>query len=273
MSAFIDKTLVALSDPVALANFVAPSTDLSRQRIRALLRAVYDFPFGVVHDVRDVQVSSLERIRPLFFPERTHGQWQRTIPTQASTHVSYETTDLEHPVWIDLSATVRLTLVIELDQGDVQSTLLKELDGITSLADFQSRFRFLDLGEFLARHRIATVEELREAYRYLLAEIRLKPTGPFNPVDPANQHQYTLDVAVLIRDDLDVPLVLREVKLVRLAAERSLTYPRQAKAADVRTPFAPLVVLPTSALTGRPFNEAAIHAFFAAEGIEIVFQV
>lgn len=272
MSDFVDKTLIALADAAQLAALLAPAADIAQLRIKALLAAVYEFPFGILHEVRDVQIRSIVRERPMFPPAREHGTWTGTIPQHTSTDVVSETVSLDHPVWIDLSVSASMTLVLELDPGEIQSMLFKQIEGITSLADFQSRFRFLDLTLFLEKHNISTVEELRDAYQYLLAEIRLKAPGPFNPADPANQHPHTLEVALLVRDNLDVALVLRDVKLIRLAAERSLAYRRETDAAEIKTPVAPFVIFPSSSLTGKPFNAAAVRSFFAAERIEVLFQ-
>jgi hypothetical protein len=34
------------------------------------------------------------------------------------------------------------------------------------------------------------VEELRRAYRYLLTEVKLRPSAEFDPADPANQRRF-----------------------------------------------------------------------------------
>jgi hypothetical protein len=272
MSDFVDKCLVALADNAPVLALLAPVADVTRARLRALLAAVYDFPFGTLHEIPNVQVNSIVRERPLFAPVRERGNWTGTIPHHSNTEVVSESASLDNPFWIDLSVSLDVTLVLEVDPGEIQSILLRHVENIVSLADFQSRFRFLNLDEFLQKHHITTVEELREAYQYLITEIRLRAPGPFNPADPTNRHRYTLEVALVIRDTLDVAAALRDVKLIRLAAERSLAYRRETDAADVRTPIAPLLIFPAGTLAGKPYTESAVRAFFAAERIEIFFQ-
>jgi len=271
MSVFIDNTLLTLADPVALAALLVPAADTTKARIRGLISTVHDFSFGRLHDVQNVTVTAIERGRPLFPVSRTRGRWLQTIPGHVNTDVLYEETDVRDPVWIDLNAHVSLSLVLEWDPGALESVLTKHIENVTSLADFQSRFRFLDLAAFLQAHDITTVEELREAYQYLLTEVKLKPLAPFNPADPANRHAVTLEVAIMIRDALSVADLLREVKLLRARADRALAFPRGVNASDVLAPLAPLVVLPASVLTAA-LTETKVQAFFAPEQISVAFQ-
>lgn len=267
MTAFMDRTLIDLAVPANLAALLNVPARLS-----GLLAAVYDFPFGRVHDIKNLRVVAVERARPLFMPERTLGKWLRTLPSHEHTDIQYETVKLDNPVWIDLNASVMMDLILELDPGEIESVVTKGIDDIVSLEDFRSRFRFLDLDDFLARHRISTVEELREASHYLLTEIHVKAPAAFDPDDPANSHAYCLDVGLLIRDTLDIAEILREVKITRLVAERSLAFQHQAAAFDVLTPIALLLVFPAVALTDD-LTEETVRAFFAAEKIQVVFRL
>ena len=80
-----------------------------------------------------------------------------------------------------------------------------------------------------------------------------------------------MNVAILIRETVDVTAALRDAKLVRTAVERSLIYRLEVDVAEVRTPYAPMVIFPENALNGLPFTVDALQTFFATEGILAVF--
>ena len=53
--------------------------------------------------------------------------------------------------------------------------------------------------------------------------------------------------------------------------ERALTFRQTVDVAEVRTPYAPLLVFPENALSGRPFTADALQGFFAKEHILTLF--
>ena len=81
---------------------------------------------------------------------------------------------------------------------------------ISSLAEFEAKFRYFDLADFMAEHHITTVDELKRAYRYLLGEVKLAASPAFDPADPSNQRRFELDLAILIRDGIDIAGCLRD---------------------------------------------------------------
>jgi hypothetical protein len=272
MSTFVDQLLLQFSDPAQLAQLLAPAADTTHQRTRALLSAMYDFPdSSTIHEVQSVDVRAIEVQRPLLPPGYTRGTWTQTIPSHTRTDVVYETKDGLEPVWLDVSAEVSLVLVLEMDPGQVESITTRALADFNTLDEFRDQFRFIDLDAFMAEHDITTVEELRERYHYLLTEVRLRAPGPFDPNDPANAQRYTLNVAILIRETIDVQAALRDAKLARLALEDGLTYRHEVDTVEVRTPYAPVVVFPEGAFGGLPFDADAVRNVMAAEGVLALF--
>jgi hypothetical protein len=271
MSLFTDQVLLQLGDPERLVQLLAPASDPNRTRLRALLAAAYDLPFAIIHEVQEIAVRRGEVERPLFPLTQTSGTWTQTNPSYTRTDVAYQALNGAEPTWLDVAAELDVTLVLEVDAGQVASILPREITGFSTLAEFRARFRFIDLDAFMARHRITTVDELKQSYDYLLTEVRLQAPGPFDPASPANRHRFTLGVAVLIREAIDVTATLRVAKLARTVAERTLTYRREADGGEARTPYAPLVIFPEAALAGLPFTEDALQSFFATEGILALF--
>jgi hypothetical protein len=271
MSAFADTVMLRLNDPANLQELVAPAADATHQRVRELFAATYALPFATLHDVLRVEVLASEFQRPLFPPRRLAGTWTQTIPSHARTDILYEGQDGLTPEWLDVTARVGITVVLEVDAGEVESIQIRDLGSFSTLAEFQAKFRYFDLDAFMAEHDITTVGELRRAYRYLLGRVKLKDLPPFDPASPANQRRFELNLAVLIRDRIDLGACLRDVRLVREAAERSLAYRRDAGEAEVLAPYAPVLVLPESELAATGFTEAALAGFFAGQDVLAVF--
>src|SRR5437899_1814617 len=115
MSVFVDQLLLQLSDPVQLIELLAPAADTNHTRLLTLLKAVYDFQFATIHDVRDPKVLQVEPERLLLTTHRTQGTWTQTIPSYGRTDVFYEGSDKLEPIWLDLTAEVGLKLLLEVD--------------------------------------------------------------------------------------------------------------------------------------------------------------
>lgn len=272
MSEFVDRQMVRLSDPAQLADLVNPPGDASHARLRTLLDVAYTMEYATIKGLSDVRVRRAEFQRPVFPPRRTAGTWFQNGPPYTRTDLALERHDGTDPVWVDLTAEIGLTLLLDIDSGEVESVLTREIGGeATTLAEVRERFPGLDLDAFMARHDITTIEELRAAFHYLLAEVRLRAPGPFDPGDPANRHSYELKLAILIRDTVDVASALRDAKLARTAMERALAPAPRPDAAEVRTPYAPVLLFPVTAEPDPPLTRAALESFFAAEGILTLF--
>jgi hypothetical protein len=266
---FVDQMLLQLHDAEQLTRLLAPAGDPRHARLHALLNAGYDMPFATLHEVRGLKVRQLELQRPLFPPRRKQGTWTQTTPSYTRTDVAYDSFNWQAPVWLDMAVEVELTLVLEVDPGQVAAIITREIAHFDNLNDFRARFRFIDLDAFMAKHRISTVEELRETANYLLTEIHLRAPAPFDPNDPANEHLYTLNLAILIRDVIDLKAALRDAKLTRAILERTLTYRQETDTAEVRTPYAPIIIFPETGLGS--LNADALKAIFASERILALF--
>ena len=266
MSAFVDKVLLRLADPQQVKALVAPQADTSFTTIKALFAAVYDLPAATLESVKAVDVVGSEFERPVFVPERRSGTWTKTIPAHERTDVLYESTNGMKPQWVDVVARLRVTVVLEADPGEVDSITVESLDDFTTLAQFKAKFRFFDLDEFMAEHEITTVDELKRLANYLLAEVKLKALPPFDANDPANERLFDLELAILVRDTIDVAAALRDAKLTTALLERALTYHPEVAEAEVRTPLAPVLVFPDDALPAG-VGAGDLEAFFAGEGV------
>jgi hypothetical protein len=271
MSQFLDRLLLQLSTPANLVQLLDPPADANHTRLRGLLDATFEFDFATIHEVRDVHVIGTELERPIAPLRRTIGTWTQTTPSYSRTDVRYERAESDGPIWLDLVATLGLTLLLEVDSGALASVVSREIEGFNTLAEFQARFKFIDLNAFMAQVGVATFEELRARHRYVLSDIQLQQPPPFNPADAGNLHSFTLGVAMLARDTLDVGAGLRDAKTARNTMETALAFTAGNDVARARTPFAPIVIFPDAAVAGPPLTAAAVQQVFAAEHVLALF--
>jgi hypothetical protein len=51
----------------------------------------------------------------------------------------------------------------------------------------------------------------------------------------------------------------------------STTVTKDPRDAEVRTPYAPVLLMPSAVVPGPPLTQAALESFFAAEGVLALF--
>ena len=87
--------------------------------------------------------------------------------------VFYESSDKLEPLWLDVFADISLTLLLEIDSGQVESITVQALEKFNTLDEFKAYFIFIDLPAFLAEHGIKTVEELKDSRLCLILMTQL----------------------------------------------------------------------------------------------------
>lgn len=232
MSLFVDQILLQLSDTAQLIQLLSPTADTQHSRLLTLLNTMYDLQFAIIHDVQNIAISQVEFQRLLLTTHEQRGTWTQSSPNHMRTDVVYEGSDKLEPLWLDIAAKINLKLLMEVDRGEVQSIHTQPLDQVT---------------------------------------IQLKKPPPFDPNDPANIYNYTLNVAILIRDTIDVAATLHDVKLASTVTERIVSYSKEVDVAEVLALYASIVIFPQAALSGLPFQPVALQNFFAKEGVLALF--
>ena len=235
MSVFTDRVMVSLSDPARLRELVVPGEDTAHQRLRRLLSRVYSLPSAVLHSVLDVAVSGIEFQRPLFPAMRTSGTWTQTQPAHSRTDIRHDRLDLRAPQWLDVSADVALTVVLQIDPGEVESVRQSKLSD------------------------------------RVVNEVKLRPLGEFDPADPANQRRLDLRLAVFIRDTVDLVEALRVARRTGEIAERVLPASRGAPETEATAPYAPVLAFPADAVPATGMTETELTGFLDAAGVLGVF--
>jgi hypothetical protein len=271
MTTFRDRVLLELSNATQLATLLLPASDTTGSRVRTMLGASYDLTSARIDSVRAVAVTSVVLERPVFPVGRQTGGWQQTVPTFTRTDLSLDVPAPADPVWVDLLAELSVTVVTEVDPGGAESVLAKGFDDFSTLDEFRARFTFIDLDEFMARHRITTVEELRDAFDYIVAEVRLRTPPPFDPADPANTHTLAVTLAAVAVDPFDLAEGLRAARLIQ-AATKDLIGPRPASIpAEPVAAYATAAVFATAALGDAGLTAAEVEQLYAQQGVVSLF--
>jgi hypothetical protein len=270
MTAFRDRALLALSDPAALEALLSPAGGSGDRLVRTMLAASYDLSAARIDTISAASVRQVALQRPLFPAGRQEGVWSQIVPSYTRTELSLTVPAPADPVWVDLLVGIDVTVVTEVDPAGAESVLSKAFDDFTTLDEFRARFAFFDLDAFLAEHRISTVEELRDAFDYVVTEVRLRTPPAFDPQDPANTHTLPVTLAAVIADPFDLAGGLRATRLLREAA-RTLGGPAPAGIpVEVTEAYATAVV---AAADGLPDGLAAadVERIYAAEGVASFF--
>jgi hypothetical protein len=271
MVSFRDQVLLGLSDPAVLGAALLPDGDTVGRRVQTMLAASYDLSSARIDQVTGLAVRAVSLQRPLFPVGRRSGSWSQTVPSFTRGELTLEVPAPADPVWVDLLAELDVTVVAEIDPAGAEAVLSRSLDDFTSLDDFRARFAFIDLDAFMARHRITTVEELREAFDYLVTEVRLRRAPPFDRGDPANAHVLPVTLAAVVVDPVDLAGALRLTRLVTEAARPLVGAVPATVAVEPTEAYATAVVLSAAGL-GDGLTAEAVENLFAREGVATLLQ-
>ncbi|WP_433634277.1 hypothetical protein [Nocardia sp. CA-120079] len=218
-----------------------------------------------------VDVATFECARPIFPVVRRTGNWTQTMPGHIRTDVDIVGSDGAAPRWIDVVADLSVTVVLEIDPGELASFRIGEVGEFATLDEFKAKFRYLDLDAFMRENGMTTVDELRRAFHHLLAEAELAPAPVFDPADPASSRRLPLRIGVLIRDSIDLTAALREVRQMAAAQGPVVDERHDRDFAEITSAIAPLVIFPVEAIAGSGFTTEQVIAFFASQQVLAVF--
>lgn len=270
MADFVDRALAQLCDAGAFATLLKGAPAPTYPKLERLVNEVYPTDAITLDRITDVAVLSVEPARRLSGTSQIALTWQQQQPSYLTADLRGSYDGAAPEIWADLFARVRLDLVAAVEPGGVESALAHAIENITSLDDFRSRFRYLDLDAFLAQRQVTTVEELRASAEYVLAEVHFRPVPPFDPMAPANRHAVTFDVAVAVLGIRDLAEGLRAAQRLRAAGTRPSSAAPDGIFGTPRRAFALAVVLPAGQAPGQPDADAA-DRLYAAAGVLPLF--
>lgn len=271
MSQFIDRAVLQLHRPAPLAALLKGTGTAPYPHLERLLAAVFGHHAERLDRIEDLEVVRVEPV--VLLPEREvlTATWTVTQPTSGLGDVRGELRRAGSGPYAHLMASVQVTAVVELGGSPIDTMSVESIEDITSFADFESRFRFLDLARFLDTHGITTVDQLRQAGPHVLTEIRLVQPPAFDPQDPANAYDVQLDVAIVVLETLDVTAGLVAARELWNAGTSQPPGVRSPVLGPTTRPFAVAVVFPRSALGPTQPSAAAIGDLYAAAAVLPLF--
>ncbi|MET8507965.1 hypothetical protein ABZV60_25420 [Streptomyces sp. NPDC004787] len=265
MGVIQDRAVARLADKAELAHVLTP-------RARLLVEQTHELEHERIDSVTELRVRSITPQAPLFPLNSRRGNWSQVVPSLTRSDFIWEGEAVK-PVWADVLAELEVDLVAETDPGGLDSLVVKAVDAYTTLDEFRSQFRFLDLDAFMRSHGLTTVEDLRESGDYLRTEVKLRPPPAFDPADPRNRRTVTLETAVVVGDPADVAGALRAARLVAAAARDRPLAPGPFGARTA--PYALAAAFPVPANPNPPpqqgLSQAEIETLLTRAGIVAVF--
>lgn len=270
MVSFNDRALLQLSDPDALTALLAPDPAAPPSTLTTLLDASYDTDNVKIDRVAAVHVDQLQVQQPVFPAWCERGTLMRTQPSYGNTDVTLQRTRAVDPQWVDFLARISLDIVVAVDAGGIDSVLSRALADFTTLAQFQAQFSFIDLDAFMARHNLTTVDDLRNAFEYLRAEIHFTQPPPFDSNDPANLHTVGVTAAVLI-GSTDLTATLRAVALVLKIADDVISVAPDLLLGMPEHPWAPAVIFSAADVAAAGLVTADITTLLANQQVLALF--
>jgi hypothetical protein len=270
MSQFVDRALLQLHDPAALTTLLKGAAAPPYPQFERLLDAVFASENATIDHIDDLTVLATLPVVLVPGKDRISATWTASQPAHALSDIRGELTRTGVGPWAHLLASIQIRVALAIDSGGVESVVMSSIEDIQSFADFESRFRYLDLQAFLATHKITTVEQLREAAQYVLAEVRLKQPPPFASQTPGSAYDVAIDLALLLQDEVDVMAGLMWAQQLWAAG---CTHPPGTPSSvlgQTQRPFAAAVVFPRSGLGGS-ISAAAIDALYAKSKVLPLF--
>ncbi|WP_216698688.1 hypothetical protein [Arthrobacter sp. H41] len=235
------------------------------------MAAVFDNQSAQVDHIEELTVLEVEPMVLVPGRDRMTGTWTVTQPAPEFGDLRGEVTRTGFGLWAHLMARVMVTAVLQSDGAGIDTVAIGTIEDITSFADFESRFRYIDMDEFLETHRITTLDQLRQSGPYLLADIRLKELPPFDPQDAANAIDVAIDIAIVIQDELDLTAGLVAARQLWNVGAGEPPGVSSAVLGPTSRPFAVAVAFPSSVLGAGQPTAAAIDSLYAAAKVLPLF--
>jgi hypothetical protein len=270
VASYSDRALLQLSDPNALTTLLAPDSSAPPSALTTLLEASYDTSNVTIDRVAAVHVDELQVQQPVFPAWCERGTLVRTQPSYGYTDVTLQRTRAIDPQWVDFLARISLDIVVAVDPGGIDSVLSRALADFSTLEQFQAQFSFIDLQAFMTRHHLTTVDDLRNAFEYLRAEIHFTKPPPFDPNDPSNLHTVGVTTAMLI-GSTDLTATLRAVALIREIADDVIGVAPDLLLGMPEHPWAPAVIFSAADMTGAGLVAADIATLLANQQVLALF--
>jgi hypothetical protein len=255
------------------------------------LNSLFDFSFHL--NKGELQAVSLQSVgrrqfeRPVFETLRMSGTEYRQSTPPESVQIKREHPRQGRLTWIDVFLEARLSATVRPLAGEGGTIkvhdLLAELGDPSDLSELRNaladKYGESAVDAIFKTLGITTFEEFRDrGSRFISLASEAPP--PFDPQDPANTHHFRLPMCFRFEEDLSLLSALNMAKLCRSVLEHERQHREEESEAEVRRPYAFVVVFPDSAavdglIPGATAADikASTRQLFAAEEMVAHFMV
>jgi len=262
--------MVKYLTPGNVSGLLMPAGDATHARLKSLLTAVYEMQYLQIMSVDNVNVLDTQFQVPIQRDTEIRGSLEKLLPSSERT-LGTLTMTAEPNCWADMQLTTRVAVRVAITEAALEKVTTTDLSDITSLADFQSRFDFIDLQDFMAFANVSTLQQLKAEFPRLF-QLQFAQPPPYVATDPAALRSYPLTINALFTSTLDLVDMLRSAKSCRRASERSRPHLNGFDGGDVRAGSAWMVVFDQTAVTVQTPSMTEITSLFAGEEVVAVFE-
>ncbi|WP_030762563.1 hypothetical protein [Streptomyces griseus] len=243
---FTDGLMLRYLRPENVETLLLPAADPHRDRVRSLLRSVYD-PERL--DIRSVDSVSVDRTAfqtAVHASVTVHGTWDKSIPATEQARAAVELPATPPVQWIDMSLDTVVTV------------RAARLGGLLASADADAWTAAGDTG--------AGADGFERNYR-----LRYADPPPFDPTAPARR--LPLRVSALFFDRLDLADALRRLGQARRAVDAASPRPEVHDGEAMLASSAWLAVFPAvPADDPSQATEQSVGALLATQGFVAAFE-
>jgi hypothetical protein len=271
MSAFADKLMVRYMTPANVDLLLAPAADTTKERLKFLLRSVYDMRYQTIREVGTATVLRQEFQLPLAEPVEIRGSMERLVANAEQTMARFSIPALGKTTWIAMELDVAVEVKVEIAFADLEGIDTEDLSDVATIAQLQSKFLFLDVPSLMGAAGVTTLQELK---RELPQLVKLRYADPpiYNTNDPNARRQFRLGVCALFVPSLDLEGAIRDAKMCRRVSELARPHRLEFEGGEVRAGCAWMVVFPTASVTTGTPTVTEIEGLFAADSIVAAFE-
>jgi len=262
--------MVKYLTPGNVTALLMPAADTTHTRLQSLLTSVYEMQYLQIMSVDDVKVINTQFQVPIQRDAEIKGTLEKLQPTSERTLGTLTMTG-QPECWADMQLSTRVAVKVAVTQAALEKVSTTDLSDITSLADFQSRFDFIDVQDFMAYANLSTLQQLKAEFPRLF-QLQFAQPPPYVATDPAALRNYPLTINALFASTIDLVDSLRSAKSCRRASERSRPYLNGFDGGDVRVGSAWMVVFDQAAVTTQTPSVTDITSLLAGESVVAAFD-
>jgi|SRR5882724_4841044 len=272
MSAFADELLLRFLDDTFVEDLLKNQLGLT-----SLFNVTYQ---AEDVDLREIKLAGPPKRQfqmPAFETIRTNGTDERIMPSAERVKVDRAQPRYGRLAWVDIFLDVFLATKVASQKMPIESisskNLLDKLGGVTSIADLKNKLSALYppsiVDAFFEQLRISSVEDFTSRPSLFL-EFVFKAAPPFDPNDPQNARNFSLNVCVQFQPEPKIGEALQSAKLCRSILENERDFAQTFNGGDIETPYAFVVIFADSAIKDNDLP--GLTAVQIKKGIQSLFQ-